>query len=161
MNPRAGTGTSSRHNGERCLLRLRNRSAQSCACASSPPRRARECSKAATRPRMRTAHQAVTPDPTSHAWQFPQRLLTLLANLPNEKKPAAITSKLPVIGPNSAKTMLKQAALIAFASSAAMALQPSNLQALQRGLHTRLAASSRRKTSFRAPPQHDVSRAGS
>ena len=44
--------------------------------------------------------------------------------------------------------MLRQAVLIAFASSAAMALQPSNLQALQRGLHTRLAASSRRKTSF-------------
>ena len=50
--------------------------------------------------------------------------------------------------PESSQTMLKQAALIAFASSAAMALQPSNLQTLQRGLHTRLAASSRRRTKF-------------
>ena len=66
----------------------------------------------------------------------------------------------PGVEPNQPKTMLKQGALIAFASSAAMALQPSNLQTLQRGLHTHLAASSRRKTSFRAPPQHDVSRAG-
>ena len=62
--------------------------------------------------------------------------------------------------PESAQTMLRQAVLIAFANSAALALHAPNLQALQRGLHTRLAASSRRKTSFRAPPQHDVSRAG-
>ena len=47
MNPRAVTGISSRHNGERGLLRLRNRSAQSRVCASSLPRRARECSKTA------------------------------------------------------------------------------------------------------------------
>ena len=50
--------------------------------------------------------------------------------------------------PESSQTMLKQAALITFASSAAMALQPSILQTLQRGLHTRLAASSRRRTKF-------------
>ena len=58
--------------------------------------------------------------------------------------------------PKLAKTMLK---LLILASPVA-ALHAPNLQALQRGLHTRLAASSRRKTSFRAPPQHDVSRAG-
>ena len=50
--------------------------------------------------------------------------------------------------PEAAQIMLRQAVLIAFASSAAMALQPSNLQTLQRGLHTRLAASSRRRTKF-------------
>ena len=41
--------------------------------------------------------------------------------------------------PKSAKTMLKQAALITFATSS-VALQAPNLQVLQRGLHTRLAA---------------------
>ena len=72
----------------------------------------------------------------------------------------SIPLRTATLGPKVSQTMLKQAALIAFASSAAVALQPSNLQTLQRGLHTHLAASSRRKTSFRAPPQHDVSRAG-
>ena len=41
--------------------------------------------------------------------------------------------------PKASQTMLKQAVLIAFCS-AAKALQAPNLQALQRGLHTRLAA---------------------
>ena len=64
--------------------------------------------------------------------------------------------------PKSAKTMLKQAALITFASSAA-ALQAPGLQVLQRSLHSRLLASSGAEQDFeqeRAPPQHDVSRAG-
>ena len=55
--------------------------------------------------------------------------------------------------------MLKQAALITFASSAA-ALQAPGLQVLQRSLHTRLLASSGAEQAFPAPPQPTLSRAG-
>ena len=64
------------------------------------------------------------------------------------------------LGPKVSQTMLKQAALIAFASSAAMALQAPNVQVLQKGLHTRLAASSRRKTKLSPPSLQALSRAG-
>ena len=52
------------------------------------------------------------------------------------------------IRPQTSQTMLKQAILIAFASGAAKALQAPNVQVLQKGLHTRLLASSRRRTKF-------------
>ena len=47
-----------------------------------------------------------------------------------------------------------------FLASTVAALHAPNLQVLQRGLHTRLAASSRRRTKINAPPQHTESPAG-
>ena len=58
--------------------------------------------------------------------------------------------------PNLPKTMLNQL----FLASTVAALHAPNLQVLQRGLHTRLAASSRRRTKINAPPQHTESPAG-
>ena len=128
------------------------------ACASSQPRRARECSKAFGY--VPHIHQSPQTLHRTHG-PWPSRFLTINRGIMRSRC-SAIESLLQTLPsrPTSAKTMLKQAALIAFASSAAMALQAPNLQALQRGLHTRLAASSRRRKARCAPAAHTESRAG-
>ena len=111
-------------------------------CASLPPRPARECSKVSS-DAFRTSTES-TPDPTSHAWSPWHMPSRFLMRDPPVSGTSAETTSAGRSRPESAQTMLRQAVLIAFASSAALALHAPNLQALQRGLHTRLAASSRR-----------------
>ena len=105
--------------------------------------------KAARYPRIRVPHiHRVYPGPciarvVPKAW--PSRFLM---RDPPVFGTSAETTSVGRSRPESAQTMLRQAFLIAFANSAALALHAPNLQALQRGLHTRLAASSRRRTKF-------------
>ena len=149
--------SSSRNNGESGL-------------AASPehvlPSRVSPCSRPPSRTRKQQAGSDTvphinqpTPDPTSPVAIPPcfQRSLTPLGDhdcsaLAPQRKSAKIAAR---VGPKPAKTMLKQAVLIAFASSAAKALHAPNLQVLQKGLHTRLqpaAGAGQKSTRRRSTP---------
>ena len=103
-----------------------------------------------------------TPDPTSHVWQFPHGPTASDASIPFALllAPPKKVHSAARVGPKPAKTMLKQAVLIAFASSAAKALHAPNLQVLQRGLAHSPGSQQPARKNFHAPPQHTESRAG-